>query len=558
MPFLEDGSDAQPYASMAGNLDARLLKALRVMGFETMTPVQQIVLTQLPSFQSDCLVQAKTGTGKTAAFLLPCLHTLLNSPTPLPNGQVGVLVISPTRELALQIAKECDQLTSQLGRNKLECHVAFGGTAKATNLSKFMNGSPSILVATPGRLKDYLSESQVVRKFANIRTLILDEADTMLESGFLADVKEILKLLPPKSAGWQGMCFSATVPAKTREVVDNVLAPGYASLSTIDKAEPPTLERVPQYHVIMPSVTDTFNTLASLLNHELTPDSKAIVFGVTANMVALYSNLFSQGLTSLRVFELHSRLSQNVRTRTTNDFKTASSGLMFASDVIGRGMDFPNVDLVVQVGLPSNSEQYIHRVGRTGRAGNTGRAIILLTQAESFFINANRRLPIQPHAQTAKIVSDAVAHASSVERAMHAIDETVKQRAYSSFLGFFAGSGLLKPLRMDKAGLVRMANEMAMQGMHCPEPPPMEKKTIGKMGLKGVPGFNYATVGGPTSTGAQTARPPPRRPRPAAKEGPDASRDLLNPKPAGTGVVKKKASRNGRRGGHAGGGGNGE
>ncbi|KAK5080353.1 hypothetical protein LTR70_007835 [Exophiala xenobiotica] len=548
MPFLEDGGDAQAYATMSGTLDARLLKALSVMGFETMTPVQQIVLTQMPNFQSDCLVQAKTGTGKTAAFLLPCLHTLLNTPRPLPKGQVGVLIISPTRELALQIAKECDQLTSQLGKNRLECHVAFGGTARASNMSKFMNGSPSILVATPGRLKDYLSERPVASRFANIRTVILDEADTMLESGFLADVREILKLLPPKSAGWQGMCFSATVPAKTRDVIDCVLAPGYCSLSTIDKTEPPTLERVPQYHVIMPSVVDTFNTLSSLINHELAPDSKAIVFGVTANMVALYSSLFAQGLTSLRVFELHSRLSQNVRTRTTSEFKSATSGIMFASDVIGRGMDFPNVDLVIQVGLPSSAEQYVHRVGRTGRAGNTGRAIILLTQAESFFITANRRLPIQPHAQTAAIVNDAIACAPQIEQAMYAVDETVKQRAYSSFLGFFAGSGLLKPLRMDKAGLVRIANDMALQGMHCPEPPAMEKKTIGKMGLKGVPGFNYSSGG--ATTGAQATQPP-RRPRVAAKEGSNGSHDVLSPKQGDTGAVKKKPFRNGRRGGNA-------
>lgn len=543
MPFLEDGSDAQPYISMSGRLDSRLLKALDTMGFEKMTPVQQKVLTELPTFQSDCLVQAKTGTGKTAAFLLPSLHNLLNTPKPLPRGQVGVLVISPTRELALQIAKECNNLTSfQSGRNSLECHVAFGGTARASNLNKFMSGSPSILVATPGRLKDYLSESEVARKFTDMRTLILDEADTMLESGFLADIKAILRLLPSKkNTGWQGMCFSATIPAKTKEVLDVVLAPGYTSLSTIDKSEPPTLEKVPQFHVIIPGVTDTFTALASLLSHELDSNSKAIVFGVTANMVAIFSRLFEQGLTALQTFELHSRLSQNVRTRTTNDFKLASSGIMFASDVIGRGMDFPSVDVVIQVGLPPNADQYVHRVGRTGRAGGTGRAVIMLTERESFFTKAHRQLPINPHPQSAQIVADAAKFAPQVEKAMYAIDETVKQRAYSSFLGFFAGSGLLKPLRMDKTDLVRMANEMAIEGMHCPEPPPMEKKTIGKMGLKGVQGFNYAT-------GGEGMMQQSRRPRPVKRES-DANNDVLKPVNGGTGSVKKRPAR--RRGGPA-------
>ena len=120
-------SRAQPYQSMAGKLDVSLLRALEVMGFEYMTPVQSKVLTELPNFRSDCLVQAKTGTGKTVAFLLPTLHSLLASPQ-LPRGQVGILILSPTRELALQIAKECDQLTAQLP-TILECHTAFGGNS---------------------------------------------------------------------------------------------------------------------------------------------------------------------------------------------------------------------------------------------------------------------------------------------------------------------------------------------------------------------------------------------------------------------------------------------
>jgi ATP-dependent RNA helicase MSS116 len=357
-----------------------------------------------------------------------------------------------------------------------------------------MSGSPSILVATPGRLKDYLSEPATAAKLENIRTLILDEADTMLESGFLPDVTAILKLLPPKSHGWQGMCFSATIPAKIHSVINCVLKPGFTSISTVSSDEAPTVSTLPQYHVIIPSAISTFTTLLALLNLETDASSKVVIFGVTANMVALYAALFRQGLTKMTVFELHSRLNQNTRTKTTDAFKAATSGLMFASDVIGRGMDFPNVDLVVQVGLPSNGEQYVHRVGRTARAGAGGGAIIILTQAESFFLRANRHLPIEPHNQTQKILTDATDCVAIVEQAMYQIDETVKRKAYSSFIGFFAGSGFLKPLRLDKPGLVQMANDFAIQGMYCPEPPAMEKKTIGKMGLKGVPGFRYANA----------------------------------------------------------------
>jgi ATP-dependent RNA helicase MSS116, mitochondrial len=201
-------------------------------------------------------VQAKTGTGKTTAFLLPALQALVTS-DPVPKGHVAILILSPTRELAMQIAKECDQITAHL-RRRVQCHTAFGGqssktrkiiqltmigSARATALSKFMNGSPSILVATPGRLLDYLGEADIRARFAELRTVILDEADTMLEQGFLQDVKRILGFLPPKSSGWQGMCFSATVPEKVKDVLKVVLKPDYTKISTIDHSEPPTHAR---------------------------------------------------------------------------------------------------------------------------------------------------------------------------------------------------------------------------------------------------------------------------------------------------------------------------
>jgi ATP-dependent RNA helicase MSS116, mitochondrial len=535
---IKDG--APPYASMAGKLDSRLLQALRVMEFDLMTPVQHRVLTELPDWRSDCLVQAKTGTGKTLAFLLPALHCLLQDRSAPARGQVAILIIAPTRELAQQIAKSCDQLTSQLA-TPLECHIAVGGTARASALSRFMKGAPSILVATPGRLKDYLSEAPTARKLSNIKTLVLDEADTMLETGFMADVKRILQLIPPKSTGWQGMCFSATVPPKVKDVVNIVLKPGYSSISTVEKNEAPTHERVPQYYVLMPSVSDTFTTLASLLSLEIKNNAKIIVFGVTANMVALFAAVFSQGLTPLKVFEIHSRLNQGARTRTTAQFKEADAGILFASDVIGRGIDIPNVDLVIQVGLPSNGDQYVHRVGRTARAGNDGRAIILLTESESFFMKANRHLPINPHPQADTINSGRSVWTEPVTQAMYGVDESTKQRAYSSFIGFFAGSGLMKPLRLDKPGLVQLANEMAVKGMACPEPPPMEKKTIGKMGLKGVPGFNYGS--GNDFAGSSSHRP---HNRPHGK-----TRDALSP---GAGQGDRRGGIEKNRGGNRGGG----
>ena len=131
-----------------------------------------------------------------------------------------------------------------------------------------MSGSPTVLVATPGRLKDILSEEKVRSKFTDMRTFVLDEADTMLEQGFLLDVQELLKLLPPKANGWQGMCFSATIPPKIKGVVHHVLKQGYTHISTVSVEETPTVDRVPQHYVIIPSVKETFTSLYALLQLE--------------------------------------------------------------------------------------------------------------------------------------------------------------------------------------------------------------------------------------------------------------------------------------------------
>ena len=247
---------------------------------------------------------------------------------------------------------------------------------------------------------------------------------------------------------------------------------------------------MPQYHVLIPTVKDTLPALLSLVEHERKeggPNSKIIVFGTTAKLVALYAELFRQSYSSLRVYELQSRLSQPLRTRTTREFKEAATGIMFATDVIGRGMDFPNVTSVIQVGLPMSGEQYVHRVGRTARVDKDGRAVILLTKAESFFLAVNRKLPIQPYVHTIDTTENMV-----VSEAIARIDQKTKQRAYSAYLGFM--KGFMSKLGVSREELVAMANELAIKGFHCPEPPPMAKTTVGKMGLKGVKGIHYGTL----------------------------------------------------------------
>jgi ATP-dependent RNA helicase MSS116 len=389
-----------PFAQWAGVLKPQLLQAFEAMGITHTTPVQEKVF-QLPSFKQDCLVQAKTGTGKTIAFLVPALQNLLEAKD-LDRSFVSVLVLAPTRELAQQIADECVKLTSACNQ-PFECHIAVGGNNRKTHLSKFLNGKPTILVATPGRLNDYLSEDAARHKLSKVRCVVLDEADRMLDAGFAPDVYRILEHIPPKASGnWQGMCFSATIPPAIEKMLPMVLAKDHARISTIDENEAPTIETVPQCVYPVASVDDVLPTLHSVLSCAKAdnPALKAIIFCPTARHAALLYHVFGHtggaAPPKLPVFQMQSRMSQTQRTRTVEEFKQADRGLMFASDVVGRGMDFPDINLVVQIGVPSEKDQYVHRVGRTGRAGKLdGRAVMILAPEEMWFVNKNPEFPIK-------------------------------------------------------------------------------------------------------------------------------------------------------------------
>ncbi|RGP73690.1 hypothetical protein FSPOR_1940 [Fusarium sporotrichioides] len=464
------------------------------MKFEYMTPVQASTLDELlPPHRNDCLVQARTGTGKTMAFLLPALQTMINQKRGSGSG-ISLLVISPTRELAQQISTEATRVLKNLPQYRVQC--VMGGTNKDREERAILGGC-EILIATPGRLLDHMSSEDIRYAMRHVDTLVLDEADRLLDMGFLRDLRSIVGQLPDKAAtNRQGMLFSATIAPHVKQVAELVCSPQYKFISTIPEGEINTHERVPQFLVKVPAFADMAPAMVGVVREEATrgQNFKAILFATTAAIADFYTSILeaTPGLPPVSV--LHSRMAQNKRTRITNDYRTARSAILVATDVVARGMDFPGVTTVIQVGLPSDKQSYIHRLGRTARADADGRGILIVSEAEGFFPKYTlKEINFQPREADLSPTRDVIDQASKME------DET-KSRVYQAWLGYY--NSHMKSLRWDKEEMVRQANVFASQGLGAPETPALQKSTVSKMGLKGIRGLNVTADRPRTKHGA--------------------------------------------------------
>ncbi|KAF4334619.1 RNA helicase [Fusarium beomiforme] len=482
-PPLTEAFSSRRFDSLEGKVNPLIVRTItNDMKFEFMTPVQAATMDELlPPNRSDCLVQARTGTGKTMAFLIPALQTMINQNRATGDG-ISLLVISPTRELALQISAEAKKVLQGLPKYRVQ--VAIGGTNKSAEERHILGGC-EILIATPGRLLDHMSNEEIVYSMRNLNTLVLDEADRLLDMGFSKDLREIVKRLPDKTkTDRQGMLFSATIAPHVEQVAGLVLSPGYKFISTIPAGEANTHERVPQFLIKVPTFADVAPAMVGCIREEATRGQafKAILFATTAAIADFYGHVLESipGLPPVSI--LHSRMSQNKRTRITNDYRNAKSGILVATDVVARGMDFPGVTTVIQVGLPSDKQSYIHRLGRTARADADGRGILIVSEAEGFFPKYSlKEINLISREADLSPTNDVIAIASKME------DED-KSRVYQAWLGYY--NSHMKSLRWDKEEMVRQANIYASEGLGSPDTPTIQKSTASKMGLRGVRGLN--------------------------------------------------------------------
>ncbi|MDO9401829.1 MAG: DEAD/DEAH box helicase [Polaromonas sp.] len=362
------------------NLAPAILKAVLEQGYDTPTPIQAQAIPAVLA-GGDLLGGAQTGTGKTAAFVLPMLQRLSSEPA-LKNKRgvnaVRALIMTPTRELAAQVEESVRVYGKYL---ELSSMAMFGGVGMGAQIDKLRRGV-DILVATPGRLLDHASQGTL--DLGQVQILVLDEADRMLDMGFIHDIKKVLALVPKQK---QSLLFSATFSDEIRELANGLLK------------NPQSIQVTPRNTTVQ-RITQTIHPVGrskkkALLTHIINEHnwSQVLVFTRTkfgANNVA--EHLTKNGIPAMA---LHGNKSQTARTQALQDFKSGSIRALVATDIAARGIDIDELPHVVNYEIPNVSEDYVHRIGRTGRAGNSGEAVSLVCLDEEGFMQDIERFTKQ-------------------------------------------------------------------------------------------------------------------------------------------------------------------
>uniref|UniRef100_A0ACD5WYL6 Uncharacterized protein n=1 Tax=Avena sativa TaxID=4498 RepID=A0ACD5WYL6_AVESA len=454
------------------------LKGVKAAGYERMTAVQEATLPIILKGK-DVLAKARTGTGKTVAFLLPAVEVISKLP-PTDHDKkrppISVVVVCPTRELADQAAAEANKLLKF--HPSIGVQLVIGGTRMALEQKRMHTNPCQILVATPGRLKDHMENTPgFATRLMGVKILILDEADRLLDMGFRTDIERIVAALPKQR---QTLLFSATVPDEVRQVCHVAMKRDLEFVNTVQEGSEETHSQVKQMHLVAP-LDKQFSILYGLLTDHISEnvDYKVIVFCTTAKVTSLVAELLSE--LKLNVREIHSRKPQSYRTRISKEFKESKGLILVSSDVSARGVDYPNVTLVVQLGVPSDREQYIHRLGRTGRKGNEGSGVLLLAPWEEYFLRSIKDLPIIE--ATPPLVD--LDTKRKVEKALAHVEVKDKESAYQAWLGYYNSN---KQIGRDKYQLVSLANEFS-RSLGLNNPPALTKLILKKMGLSNIPGL---------------------------------------------------------------------
>ncbi|BAP30364.1 ATP-dependent RNA helicase RhlE [Chryseobacterium sp. StRB126] len=337
------------------NLIEPIAKAIQEQGYTTPTPIQERSIPEILQGR-DFLGCAQTGTGKTAAFAIPILQNL--SKNKIPNKNIKALILTPTRELAIQIEENIQAYGKYLPLKEL---VIFGGV-KQGNQEAALKRGVDILVATPGRLLDFIAQGIISLK--NLEIFVLDEADRMLDMGFVHDVKRIIKLLPQRR---QTLFFSATMPGEIQKLANSILNnPVKVEVTPVSS----TADTIKQ-SVYFVEKDNKLNLLSHILQNDIA--DSVLVFSRTKHGADKIARKLQKDEISAEA--IHGNKSQNARQNALNNFKSGKTRVLVATDIAARGIDIDELKFVINFELSDVSETYVHRIGRTGRAGAEGSSI---------------------------------------------------------------------------------------------------------------------------------------------------------------------------------------
>ncbi|CEP12987.1 hypothetical protein [Parasitella parasitica] len=425
-------------------------KAIKDMGFTRMTEVQAKTIPPLLEGR-DVLGAAKTGSGKTVAFMIPAIELLLRNKFKPRNG-TGVVIVSPTRELAIQIYGVAEELCKY--HDQLTHALVIGGANRKAEADKLAKGV-NLLVATPGRLLDHLQNSQGF-VFKNLQTLVIDEADRILDIGFEEEMKQIVKILPKER---QSMLFSATQTTKVSDLARISLKQGPLYINVDEKKEASTADGLEQGFVVV-EADKKFLLLFTFLRKN--QKKKVIVFFSNCNAVKYYAELLNY--IDVPVMELHGRQKQQKRTSTFFEFSQAERGILLCTDVAARGLDIPAVDWIVQYDPPDDTRDYIHRVGRTARAGGKGKSLLFLLPSETGFLKflKEAKVPLNEYQFPDNKITNVQSQLEKLIEKNFYLNQSARD-AFRSYLQAYATYHLKHIFNVDNLDLTKVAKSFGFK-----------------------------------------------------------------------------------------------
>ncbi|PAV21903.1 DEAD-domain-containing [Pyrrhoderma noxium] len=463
----EQKPERQPFSTL--DLSKQTTDALSEMGFTTMTPVQAKSIPPLLAGK-DVLGAARTGSGKTLAFLIPAVE-LLSRLKFKPRNGTGIVILSPTRELALQIFGVAKEL---MAHHSQTFGIVIGGANRKAEAEKLVKGV-NLLVATPGRLLDHLENTKGF-VFRNLKALVIDEADRILEIGFEEEMKKIISILPNENR--QSMLFSATQTTKVQDLARISLRPGPIHIDVDGTEETSTVATLSQGYVVCPS-DRRFLLLFTFLKKNL--KKKVIVFLSSCNSVKYHAELLNY--IDIPVLDLHGKQKQQKRTNTFFEFCNAQTGILLCTDVAARGLDIPRVDWIIQFDPPDDPRDYIHRVGRTARAGKAGKSLLFLLESELGFLRylKEAKVPLNEFTFPADRIANVQSQLEKLLQNNYFLHQSARD-GYRSYLQSYASHSLKKIFDVNALDLVKVGRAFGFSV------PPRVNITVGGGKSNGKPG----------------------------------------------------------------------